>query len=104
MDKKQSSKPTRVGDVIGSVLSSLGIDQRSPQARIMGMWQRTVGPDIAEHTRPAEMKRGVLIVHVDSSPWFTELNRNHKDRILTKLKELVGEKNITDVKFRVGEI
>ncbi len=104
MEKKQSSQPTKVGDVIGSVLSSLGIDQRSPQARIMSVWQRAVGADIAAHTRPAEMKRGVLIVHVDSSPWFTEISRNHRNRILAKLKELVGEKDITDVKFRVGEI
>lgn len=104
MDKKKSSQPTKVADVIGSVLRGLGIEERSPQARIMGVWQQAVGADIAAHTRPAEMKRGILIVHVDSSPWFTEISRNHKNRILTKLKELVGDKDITDVKFRVGEI
>lgn len=70
----------------------------------MSVWQQAAGRDIAAHTRPAEIKRGVLIVHVDSSPWFTEIHRNHKQRILGKLNELVGDEAPADIKFRIGDI
>ena len=100
----KESKPVAIGDVVSAILNNLGIEKRNPQARILKIWNEAVGKDIASHTRPAEIKKGLLIVHVDSSPWMSELNRHYKNTIIGKLRDLTGEEGVKDIKFRIGEV
>ena len=104
MDNRKSAEPARVGDVVSALLKNLGVDKNSVQARVACSWEAIVGKEVAAHTRPAEIRRGVLLVHVDSSPWFNELNRNHRAQVIVRLRETIGENDIRDIKFKIGEI
>ena len=45
-----------------------------------------------------------LLVHVDSSVWLAELDRDFKGAMLEKIRDELGERRIVDIRFRIGEI
>jgi len=94
------SRPVVIRDVLDGILSSLG-DGKVSQAGILGAaWAKAIGEAEAKHAKPIDMREGVLIVHVDSSSWLHKLTME-KMRILTQIKNELGESSIKDVKLRI---
>ena len=68
-------RPTRVGDVLASVLERAGLTSRMAQAQVIPEWPSLVGPQIAEVTEPVSLQRdGTLVVAVRTHGWMTELS------------------------------
>ena len=68
---------------------------------IDAIWRRTVGEEIAAHTRAARFRGGVLTIEVDSAPLAAELGsfaREHLHRAL----EREGLTGLCELKFRTG--
>ncbi len=83
---------------------ALGNDEVLRAARAQAAlrrWSEVVGPMLAERSHPDRYGRGTVWVAVQGSAWAQEL-RMMKDRILTRLDEVAGEKGLfTDVRFGV---
>src|SRR5207302_2951587 len=86
-----------VGKVLEKVMRSMGLNDRLTEAQIIGAWKEIVGDWFALHTRPSQLRDGVLVVQVIQSAIHCELQL-HKREILRKLKERFGAKKIRDVK------
>ncbi len=68
-------RPTRVGDVLASVLERAGLTARMAQAQVIPEWPSLVGSQIAEVTEPVSLQRdGTLVVAVRTHGWMTELS------------------------------
>jgi predicted nucleic acid-binding Zn ribbon protein len=72
------------------------LQTRLEEAVAVEAWEKTVGPQIANHARALKVEDGVLWVEVDHSVWRTELH-HRKRQILERLNEASGKASITDL-------
>ena len=70
-----SRKPSKLGDVLASVLEHAGLQERVAQAAVIPEWGRLVGAQIAAVTDPIALEQdGTLVVAVRTSAWMQELS------------------------------
>ena len=89
--------------LIPNLLKAYGLDFKLEEYRLIQAWPDIVGPQIAAHTLPAEVRAKTLWVVVDSSPWLHELTLL-KPVLIEKLARCGGRSLIHDVRFRIGEM
>jgi predicted nucleic acid-binding Zn ribbon protein len=66
--------PSKLGDVLASVLKNAGLTDRVAQASVIPEWPGLVGPQIAEVTDPLLLQQdGTLVVMVKTHAWMQEL-------------------------------
>jgi len=72
--------PSKLGDVVASVLKHAGLTDRVAQASVIPEWPRLVGPQIAEVTEPLLLQQdGTLVVMVKTHAWMQELTFLERD-------------------------
>jgi predicted nucleic acid-binding Zn ribbon protein len=91
--------PMPFGAAIARVVADRGWQESTAAGRVLGDWSRLVGPEIADHCRPASLVDGELVLVAESSAWATQL------RLLTRtlqarLTAQVGEGVVTSVVVR----
>jgi len=59
-------------------------------------WTATVGATIAAHAKPAQLRRGVLVVHVDGPEWMQELQYVKRD-LCAKINARLGSAVVREV-------
>ena len=68
-----SRAPTRLGDVLRAALARLPGATELADFGLWADWERVAGPMLARHAQPRRLRRGVLLVAVDSVEWMQEL-------------------------------
>ena len=104
MRKRASqSKPEMIGEILRKVLKKRNIPHTATDRRLLDLWTRAVGPQIAARTLPETLKRGTLYVRVSAPVWLHQL-QFLKEEILRKFNELSGKEEIRSLFFSIGEI
>ena len=104
MRKRASlSKPEMVGEILQKVLKKRNIPHTATDRRLIDLWKRAVGPQIAARTLPETLKRGTLYVRVSAAVWLHQL-QFLKEEIISKCNELSGKEEIRSLFFSIGEI
>jgi len=88
-----------LGDAILSFIRNQGFENRIKEADVIRLWKEVVGEKIAEKTKPAGLRKGVLIISVEDSSWRNELIFMGKE-IIDKLNQRVGKKIVKKIIFR----
>lgn len=70
---------------------------------IWSLWDKTVGPEIAENAQPGVFRDGTLFVTVTSSPWMQQLQFLKSD-IADRLNTAIGTTLIKEIRFRIGNL
>ena len=96
MSRTTPDRPSRVGDVLRAVLARLPEAQRLADHALWAHWDTVVGPTLARHARPARLRRGVLVVAVDSPEWMQEL-QFLKHELRERLNARLGRQVVRDV-------
>ena len=91
--------PVPFGAAIRRLVAERGWEDTTAAASVLARWEQLVGPEIADHCRPASLVDGELVLVAESSAWATQL------RMLTRtlqgrLTEQVGEGVVTSVVVR----
>jgi hypothetical protein len=89
--------------LIPSLFRSFGLTAKLDEHRLIADWARIVGPQIASHAAPREVRGKTLWVVVDSSTWLHELTL-FKPLLLRKIGPYAGTAQIQDVRFVIGEV
>lgn len=89
--------------LIPSLFRSFGLTAKLDEHRLMADWAGIVGPQIASHATPRDVRGKVLWVVVDSSTWLHELTLL-KPLLLEKIGPHVRTATIQDVRFVIGEV
>jgi predicted nucleic acid-binding Zn ribbon protein len=84
--KKFSNGPTKVGDLIGTLLEQKGLKEQVERTGVLAEWADVVGEQISSVTRARAVSGGTLFVEVRSSAWMSELDFM-KEEILGKLNK-----------------
>jgi predicted nucleic acid-binding Zn ribbon protein len=93
--------PQRASDLIGTVLSDLGLDAAAGVLRIAERWEAIVGPEVARHCQPTALRGRQLEATVDSSVWCQQLQLRSRE-ILAALRRELGAEAPTELWLRVG--
>lgn len=88
-------------DIVTLTIKNLGMQRRYYAETVLLHWRKIVGEEIANHTSPAKIERGVLIVGTSSAVWSHHL-MTLKEDIVTKINDFAGEKVVNDIKFQAG--
>lgn len=81
--------PVLFGAAIQRMLAERGWEAPSTAARVLGEWDRLVGPEIADHCQPVSLVDGELVLVAESSAWATQL-RLLQTTLLSRLAGQVG--------------
>ncbi|WDZ86035.1 DUF721 domain-containing protein [Micromonospora cathayae] len=65
--------PQPLGVVLERLMKARGWQQPAAEATVFGAWERVVGPDVAQHSRPVKLENGELTVEARSTAWATQL-------------------------------
>jgi predicted nucleic acid-binding Zn ribbon protein len=79
--------PQTFGAVLERLMKARGWERPKAEATVFGAWERVVGEEIAQHSRPVKLEAGVLTVEAESTAWATQL------RLLaaTLIRKIAGE-------------
>jgi len=102
-DQEQKKEPVHIKSIISDVLKKYRNDKRTNLFEISEIWKSTVGPMIANDTRPWKIKGNELEVHVSGPSWLQQLSYMKND-IIKKLNESLGEQVIKSIRFSVAHI
>ena len=91
-----------VSEVMGQLLSELGLDRRRKEAEIVKVWNHLIDPTLTAHAQPANLHNGTLFVNVDTSVWLDEIVRYRRKEILTRLQHSFGREQVKRISFRIG--
>ena len=89
--------------LIQHLLTSYGLTSKVAEYRLIAAWPEIVGPQIAAHTNPTEIRAKTLRVIVDGSPWLHELTLL-KPVLLDKLARQGDRSLVCDVLFTIGDL
>lgn len=103
MKNRKARAPEQVTTILERVLTSLNLGIKVKQYRIWEVWNSVVGEAIARQAQPHQIRAMVLWVTVSSSTWMQQLEFM-KRQMVERINERIGEKVITDIRFRIGEI
>lgn len=91
-----------IGEVLSRLFTARGWGRRQARLHLEQAWAEAVGLERAKCTRVCNLRRGTLEVEVNSGILLQELVQYHKRQILQKLRGLLAELTINDIRFRAG--
>ncbi len=94
-------RPRPISEALGQVQGSL--TPPSTLAAIQADWTDLVGGPVAAVTRPASERAGTLSIHCSDAVWAEELSMM-KEGLLERLRERLGPRAPTDLRFKVGDL
>jgi predicted nucleic acid-binding Zn ribbon protein len=81
--------PQPLGRLVGKLASDRGWQEKLTGGQVFARWPALVGADIAEHSRPVQLKDGELTVQAESTAWATQL-RLMQRQLLAGIAKGVG--------------
>ena len=99
----QKGTPQPISDVLKNVVEQLSRTKKKDISKILSAWPLVVGKDFSRRTRPANLKKGALLVVVEDSAWFYQLNLQ-KEKLLKALQKRIGADKVQKIQFKVGKV
>ncbi|MEU4475932.1 DciA family protein [Micromonospora sp. NPDC023888] len=65
--------PQPLSAVLNRLVKARGWQQPAAEATVFGAWERVVGAEVAQHSRPVKLENGELTVEARSTAWATQL-------------------------------
>jgi hypothetical protein len=91
----------RAADILTRLLDEQNRDQAQSYDSAFRGWRDLAGISLAEHSRVYEIKYHNLFVEVDHNGWM-QILMLRKRRILNKLRRILPELEIRDIKVRIN--
>lgn len=96
-------KPVPINEIIEAFLDKNLPKEKNIKIDIVDNWENIVSKKAAKYTKPILIKNKVLLIHIANSAWMHQLTLNKK-AILGEIQEIVGEKKIKDIRFKIGRV
>ena len=91
-------EPAGLGDVLGTLTSTMGWDSPMARAELLADWPGIVGAETAAHAEPVGIEEGVLTVRCDSTAWAQQL-RTMTAAVAVRIAEKHSAAGIETVRF-----
>lgn len=95
--------PTSISPILKGIIKDFGLEKGIAGALLQIRWKELVGPQIASHTYPAEIRFDTLSLRVDSAVWMHQLSFLKRE-IIEKCNRLLGNESIRKLQLRIGPL
>ncbi|MBI3804033.1 MAG: DUF721 domain-containing protein [Nitrospirae bacterium] len=95
--------PSAISPIVKGIVKNFGLERGIASLLLQVNWKEVVGPQIAAHTYPTEIRFTTLHLLVDSAVWMQELSFMKKE-IIEKSNRLLEKQSIRDLHLRVGAL
>ncbi len=99
--RARDAKPVK--EIIVKLVTRHGLGRILASEELAESWRNIVGAQIAAHSQPGNLRRGVLEIHVTHSVFKQEL-QYQSQQILARLGQEAPVRSIRSLRFRVGTI
>jgi len=99
----RKGRPAALSELLGEFMKRPEIKRGLLSGRVLALWPKLVGPELARLTRPEAFRQGVLWVTVKDHVLAHQLGYQ-KPTILAKYAHALGEGVVRDVRFRAGPV
>lgn len=86
----------KLKDVLAEMYNSRRLKPKLDQLKVKTIWKNMMGPSINKYTREVSLRKGKLMVQIDSAPLKQELSYG-KEKIIKMMNEEIGEKVVEQV-------
>lgn len=87
--------------LLGGLIKNRQLVASMRRVMVMSLWERVVGPVVAQKSWAEKVKDNVLTVGVVSHAWASELQLL-KTQILSRYRQLLGKSILKDIEFHVS--
>ena len=94
-----SNSPRALGTLLKDVISSMGIESRLENARVLAAWEDIAGERIGREVERAWMRGRKLHVRIRSSVWRQELHLN-RSVWFARLNSELGTQRVEEIIFQ----
>jgi len=99
--KHGEGDPKPLGELLSSLVSGRGWEERMRVGRLRDEWASVVGPDVAARSMPVALNAGVLSIRADGAAWATELTLLARS-IVDKVDSYLGGGVVREVRVSAG--
>jgi len=92
----------KASEIIGAILSPDVAAKAGSWSRFFGSWERAAGERLSAHSRPVDVRNGIVIVEADHPGWVQLLQLEQK-RILDAIKRSFPELGISGIAFKTAK-
>jgi len=96
------SRVRKASDLLGSLLSPQAAAQADGWSRFFGFWSRAAGENLAAHSRPVDVRNGIVYVETTHPGWI-QLLQMEQNRILETIRRTFPELGISGIAFRLAK-
>jgi len=94
---------TPLAAVLSTLSTGVALQTAVATRRLGRHWAEVVGPQIASHTAPERITRGVLHLRVDHPIWSHQLSFL-KEALIKKSNDFWASPMISDIRFQIGPL
>jgi len=95
----RTAKPKPLGEILTSVIASLGLDSRMAQGQILAAWEDILSEQMKSTIESSWMSKDKLFVRVTSPAWRQELHLRRKEWC-DRLNAELGRDAVSEIIFR----
>ena len=101
MKEREKTKPIAIKKLLDQFLKEHDKKGDIPQSLIVQKWTEIMPKGAEAYTKPVSIKNKTLIITVSNSAWLYQITLK-KENILKKIKKIIKNKEINDIRFKIG--
>jgi len=92
----------KASDLLGTILSPQVAATVEGWSSFFGFWGKAAGPNLAAHSRPVDVRNGIVFVEAEHPGWIQLLQMN-QHRIMETIRHAFPELGITGIAFKLAK-
>jgi predicted nucleic acid-binding Zn ribbon protein len=88
---------------VKEIIEKMRFRKKIEERMLVSYWYEEMDEEIKSHTRACYLSKGTLFIKVANSSWLHYLTLK-KEELLNRLNQRIGERKISDIKFKIGRI
>lgn len=83
-------KCIHVRDAVKKILLNINYEDGMLLEKLQNSWNRLVGVEISNNSKPVSLKNGILTIEAKNSVWLSELKNFYAHKIEEKIRSICG--------------
>ncbi|HIE65929.1 MAG: DUF721 domain-containing protein [Nitrospira sp.] len=98
-----ASRLSSIAPILNRLAKNAGLEKGIASFHLGEHWEEAVGPQIAAHTHPQDIRHATLIILVDEAVWMHQLSFMKKE-IIEKVNHFLKKRPIQNIRFQISSL
>lgn len=96
------SRVRKASDLLGALLSPEAAAKADAWTKFFSFWNRAAGENLAAHSRPVDLRNGIVFVEATHPGWI-QLLQMRQTQILAAIRRAFPELDVSGIAFRLAK-